>query len=157
MSRLIRSLLRAAVTTFQACRRAVWYVTRPRALGVAAVPLTDPGTVVLVKLTYRAGWHLPAGGRKAGERPKDAILRELKEEIGLTRVRAVEWIGAMEHSPDFRRGTTEVFLIHDVQYSPARWSLEVEEVREFQLQALPGDLSATSRQQLRMAGLLVEA
>jgi ADP-ribose pyrophosphatase YjhB (NUDIX family) len=41
------------------------------------------GRIVLVRQSYSKGWHLPGGGVEAGEPPEKAVLRELKEEIGL--------------------------------------------------------------------------
>lgn len=57
----------------------------PVAFGVVAIVEDRNGRVVLVRHTYRPGWHLPGGGVERGEAPTIAILRELKEEIGLLR------------------------------------------------------------------------
>jgi hypothetical protein len=54
-----RFLVRVAVTTFQRGRTAIWFVTRPEALGVHAVVLTSAGKIVLVRQTYTPGWRLP--------------------------------------------------------------------------------------------------
>jgi hypothetical protein len=67
-----RLLVRIAVTAFQQLRRAIWFVARPQVRGVLAVPLTPEGKVVLVRLTYARGWHLPGGGIKKGETPEAA-------------------------------------------------------------------------------------
>jgi len=56
--------------------------------------------VVLVGQSYAAGWHLPGGGVQRGEPPTKAVLRELKEELGLT------W--ASEPEPD---AINNIFLL----------------------------------------------
>jgi 8-oxo-dGTP diphosphatase len=40
--------------------------------------------LLLVRASYRAGWHLPGGNVLPGEMPETAARRELAEEIGLT-------------------------------------------------------------------------
>ena len=57
---------------------------KPVDFGVAAL-VEQGGKVVLVRHSYISGWMLPAGGVGRGEPPAEAILRELREEIGLTR------------------------------------------------------------------------
>jgi 8-oxo-dGTP pyrophosphatase MutT (NUDIX family) len=56
----------------------------PVDFGVAAL-VEQGGKVVLVRHSYKAGWLLPGGAVGRGEPPGEAILRELREEIGLTR------------------------------------------------------------------------
>ncbi len=131
-----RLLVRAAVTAFQTLRRAVWFVTRPDVRGVLAVPMTPDGKVVLVRLTYDKGWHLPGGGLKRGEEPQAAILRELEEEIGLSAHGEVLCLGEFQHRPDRRRGRSTLFLVRDVVYAFTR-SIEIEECKAFDPAALP--------------------
>lgn len=46
--------------------------------------LTDPaGRVLLVKPTYKPRWDLPGGVVEAGESPRQAAAREIKEELAL--------------------------------------------------------------------------
>ena len=43
----------------------------------------DAGRVLLVKPTYKDGWEIPGGYVEAGESPRAAAAREVKEELGL--------------------------------------------------------------------------
>jgi 8-oxo-dGTP pyrophosphatase MutT (NUDIX family) len=121
-----------------------WFVTRPRTLGVRAIVLSTEGAIVLLRHSYVPGWYLPGGGRASDEDPQAAVLRELREEIGLEDYRAIRHLGHYEHRPTFKRDRLELFLVEGARY---RWqpSLEIEEVREFDPQALPEDLSVRSR------------
>jgi 8-oxo-dGTP diphosphatase len=59
-----------------------WHLARPRHKG-AVVAIYVGATLLLVRCSYRAGWHLPGGGVRDGEMPEDAARRELAEELGL--------------------------------------------------------------------------
>lgn len=39
--------------------------------------------LLLVKPTYKDGWNLPGGGVDAGETPREACVREVREELGI--------------------------------------------------------------------------
>jgi len=53
-------------------------------VGVTGIILNDKKEVLLFKHTYRShSWSLPGGYLKAGEHPREALEREIKEESGL--------------------------------------------------------------------------
>ena len=137
---LTRRPLRIALGAFQRMRRTIWFARRPRTFGAHAVAVTSRSTIVLVKLRYAPGWRLPGGGRKEGEDPSQAVLRELREEIGMTFHGEVRLVSELQETADFKRDTASLFIVRDVEYSP-RWSLEVEAVTEAALHKLPPDLS----------------
>ncbi len=116
--------------------------------GVLAVPLTPTGEVVLVKLNYAKGWRFPGGGREAGENPEAAVLKELREEIGLTRHGVVERINDTDGS--------FLFVVRDVHYSAPSWSLEVRDVRAFSPHNVPSDVADETNRQLKMVRALLK-
>jgi ADP-ribose pyrophosphatase YjhB (NUDIX family) len=77
--------------------RIVWKVTRPRTIGVRAVLLDRDDRVALVRHTYIDQWYLPGGGVKKGESVEAALLRELEEEVAISRP-AIERILGVYHS-----------------------------------------------------------
>lgn len=131
-------------------RRAWWFVARPNVRGVLTVPVTPEGKIVLVRLTYDKGWHLPGGGHKKGEAAEAEALRELREEIGLKSHGEVTRLGSFEHRPDWRHGTTTVFLVRDVRYE-FRPSLEIEEVGEYDPDALPDGVTPITAKRIEEA------
>lgn len=131
-------------------RRRVWFFTRPATSGVHAVALTPGGRIVLVTLSYASGWRLPGGGRKRNEGDEEAMLRELREEIGMTSHGAIEKVARFSHRPDFRTDRSSLFVVRDIACRP-KWSLEIKEVREFDLDALPADLAPITRRLLAAA------
>lgn len=137
---IFRLPLRLAMSTVHALMRASWFVRRPSTFGAHAAALTPAGKLILVKLRYAAGWRLPGGGIKAGEDQREAVLRELREEIGMIFHGEVKAACDIPERVDFKHDTASLFIVRDVEYRP-RWSLEIEAVIEAALDKLPDDLS----------------
>jgi len=138
---VVDKLLRLLITALHSLLRLGWFVRRPRTFGAHGLALTPAGSVVLVKLRYAPGWRLPGGGRRADEDPRDAVLRELREEIGMISHGAVTLAAELEERPDFKRDLAALLIVRDVSYRPHRWSWEVEAICEAPLDRLPADLS----------------
>jgi 8-oxo-dGTP pyrophosphatase MutT (NUDIX family) len=60
-----------------------WRMTRSVTLGAQAVVLGPENKVLLIRHTYRPGWHFPGGGVEKGELAVTAMVRELREEAGV--------------------------------------------------------------------------
>ena len=75
------------------------------------------------------------------EDPRDAVLRELREEIGLISHGRVGFGAELEQRPDFKRDLASILVVEDVRYRPRRWSWEVEAICEAPIDALPADLA----------------
>ncbi len=128
-------------------------------VAVAAVVIKD-GRVVLVKRKYppSAGkWSLPGGHVELGERLEDAVLRELKEETGLTGrvvgfLRPVEYIEAEGGEVKYHF-VILVYKVDIVGDAEPRAGDDAEEAVAVPLEkALGMDLTKTTREVL--AGLL---
>ena len=139
MKTIADKALRIALTAAHKLLRAGWFVRRPRTYGAHALALTPAGKLILVKLRYAPGWRVPGGGRKRGEYAQAAVIRELREEIGMTAYGRIRLACELEEEVDFKRDLAALLIVEDVRYSPSRWSWEVEQVGEFALDALPPD------------------
>lgn len=137
---LLDTLLRAPLTAAHHLLKLGWFAGRPCTFGAHALALTPGGKVILVKLRYAPGWRLPGGGRRQDEPPEDAVLRELREEIGMTAHGRVRLACELEERADFKRDLASLLIVEDVRYRP-RWSWEVERVTECALDDLPGAMS----------------
>jgi 8-oxo-dGTP pyrophosphatase MutT (NUDIX family) len=138
------TFLRPALTAVHKLMRMGWFVRRPRTFGAHALALTPGRKVVLVKLRYAPGWRLPGGGREADEDPAEAVLRELREEIGMTSHGKVRLACELEESSDFKRDLASLLIVDEVHYAP-KWSWEVERIVEADLDKLPGGMSPRAR------------
>lgn len=52
--------------------------------GVAVLFFDEAGKLLIVKPNYKEGWQVPGGTVDKNESPKNAAIREIKEEIGIT-------------------------------------------------------------------------
>src|SRR5690349_13464564 len=57
----------------------------PVAFGVNALACNRECRILLVRHTYQSGWMVPGGGVSRAEPRHEAILREMREETGMTR------------------------------------------------------------------------
>ena len=146
MTRALDKLLRLPFRFAHHLLKLNWLVCRPRTFGAHALALTPERKVVLVRLRYAPGWRLPGGGRAESEDPRDAVLCELREEIGMVSHGAVRLACELDEPADFKRDLASLLLVEDVRYRPPKWSWEVEETCEAPIDELPADLSPrTSR------------
>jgi 8-oxo-dGTP pyrophosphatase MutT (NUDIX family) len=138
---LIDRLLRTPLRALHDLLKLSWLVRRPRTFGAHALALTPEGKVILVRLRYAPGWRLPGGGRNESEPAREAVLRELREEIGMTGHGEVRLAAELEETTDFKHDLASLLVVSDVRYSPPRWSWEIEAIMEADLDDLPPDLS----------------
>ena len=99
----------------------------PVTLGCRAM-VVDDGRVLLVRMTYTSGWHLPGGGVRRSESFEQAAARELREECGL-QAEKLSLIGLLA---DHRRDHVAVYRVE--RYSG-----------ELKLSELPRDLAHRRR------------
>ena len=150
MAGIVDRLVRVAATAAHGVLKAVWFARRPKTFGAHAIALTPEGRVVLVRLRYAPGWRLPGGGRSPTEDPREAALRELREEIGMHGHGEVSLACELQEATNFKRDTASVVIVRDVRYRPHGWSWEVEQVGEADLAALPKSTSPQTRRWLRI-------
>lgn len=132
--------LRIVLTAAHGLLKLNWLLRRPRTFGAHALALTPERQIILVKLRYAPGWRFPGGGHGADEDPCDAVLRELREEIGMTSHGRVRLAAELDERVDFKRDLATLIVVEDVHYRP-RWSWEVERVIEVSMDDLPDGLS----------------
>ncbi len=86
----------------------------PVAFGVSAIALDAQGRVLLVRHRYMPGWHLPGGGVARGEPPAEAIVRELREEVGFAQG-APEFFAIYTRKAGLATNVIAVYCLRDVE------------------------------------------
>ena len=120
-----------------------------RTLGVRGLVLDDQDRVALVLHTYIDQWFLPGGGVKRNEGYGQALMRELREEIGVSDVRVERVLGVYHNRQELKDDHVVVFVARttmpgiEVRITD---TFEIQQARWFALDELPEDLSpATAR------------
>lgn len=108
-----------------------------RTTGVRAI-LLNGEHIALVRPRYSEYWMLPGGGVNRGERPEEAILREIREETGIRVTDPPKLFGQYSQQT---HGVSDVVFVYAclTVAEPACpfWSLEIREARFFPMTSLP--------------------
>ena len=74
---------------------------------------------MLVKHTYKPGWHMPGGGVNKGETVFDSMKRELEEETGVVCRGEAKMIPAVYYNTnDFKHDHVLVFVVREWESNP---------------------------------------
>jgi ADP-ribose pyrophosphatase YjhB (NUDIX family) len=99
----------------------------PVAFGVMGLALDSRGRVLLVRQSYMKGWRLPGGGANRGEPAAEAIMRELREEVGLTSCAAPELLGLYTRRAGWVTNVVALYRLTDIELA-FRPNWEVREI-----------------------------
>ena len=117
-------------------------------IGSRAIVINPDGQILLVKHTYQPYWYLPGGGVKKGESAKAALLRELKEEVGLV-VNLEEPIlfGIYHHIYMGVNDYPIIYVVKNYKMTSSS-SGEIEEIAWFDYDDLPAMVSPGTKRRL---------
>ena len=127
-------------------RNAVYSLIIKRTVGVRML-LIDEGKVLLVKHTYQPGWYTIGGGVDSGETPRQAMERELKEEVGATVTSPLE-LFSVYHSRYEKRDDYVIFYIGHGCTQETVTSPEIAEQQWFPLHDLPKDITPATQRRI---------
>jgi len=127
-------------------------IISPVAYAACALIVRD-GKVLLVRHSYVKGWLLPGGGVSRGEPAQDALLREMREEIGLTACGPPQFFGLYTRKSGWATNVIVLFRIDDAEFNFAP-NFEVREVTFADPLAPPEGTPSSVRSRLReLAGV----
>lgn len=125
-------------------------LTVPRQrVGVALVALNEANEVFMLRHVFHPyfEWGLPGGWLKKNEAPEAGVLRELKEETGLTAV--LDSAVAVSHS--LHPPHIGIAYAGQVRMEQIQLSHEIIEARWFPLDSLPAPISPHTKQAIHAA------
>lgn len=137
-------VVRDATFRFFMTARAIW---APTAMGVAGAVYDEHGRILLVRHRYNPGWRLPGGGVNRGEPAQQAVLRELREEVGLSGGTA-EFFGLYVRKAGWATAVIVVYRIQGalVNFRP---NLEIREICYADPGAPPEGCTQATRKRLK--------
>jgi ADP-ribose pyrophosphatase YjhB (NUDIX family) len=126
------------------------WLVRPVTVGVKTLLVNDKSEILLVRHTYRPGWHIPGGKLDRGETVAQAAARELLEEVGLKGVADPKnIIGVFSNPLQYKHDHVVLFRVKEWEHGPLRpraW--EIAEAKFFPLAQLPEGVSPGTRRRI---------
>lgn len=118
----------------------------PTTLGVSGLVECD-GKIILVRHSYSPGWQLPGGGVDRGEHPEHAILREMREEIGLKTCAPPALFGVYTRRTGFVTNHILLYRLADAHIE-FRLNFEIRDCHPTDPATPPGGTSAATARRL---------
>lgn len=126
-----------------------WRNTRALTLGAQGCALTPDNRVLLIKHTYRPGWHFPGGGVEKNETILSALTREMREEAGVVFGAPPELFAIYANFRAFPGDHIALYVIRDWRQPTApRPNAEIAAHGLFPADALPDDTHPPTRARL---------
>jgi 8-oxo-dGTP pyrophosphatase MutT (NUDIX family) len=117
-------------------------------LGARALILNSENQILLVKHTYQSHWYMPGGGVMKGETVKAAVVRELKEEVGVTVLGEPELFGIYYHTYLGVNDYPVIYIVKKFSLTDCN-SAEIEKMGWFAYDNLPAMTSPGTRRRLQ--------
>ncbi len=127
-----------------------WRYSRGLTLGAQGAVIDTENRVLLIRHTYRPGWHFPGGGVEKSETIENALHRELHEEAGVELTAPPELFGLYANHVLFPGDHIALYVVRSWrQEKVPRPNAEIAEQGMFPWDALPDTVNAPTRERIR--------
>jgi ADP-ribose pyrophosphatase YjhB (NUDIX family) len=123
-----------------------WRWSRGLTIGAQGLVIDANNRVLLIRHTYRPGWHFPGGGVECNETVETALVRELKEEANVTPSAAPDLFGLYANFRAFPSDHIALYIVRSFDAAPFSPNREIAETGFFDRHALPqGTIAPVTR------------
>lgn len=131
---------------FHRIRSYVFRVFGVKTVGARALVVNND-KVLLIKHTYQKGWYTIGGAVEKKESMRDALFRELLEEVSLTPLEEPELFGVYHSNSEKRDDYVAFYIVKKFEMKEVI-SPEVHEKRWFSLYDLPLDMTPATKRRI---------
>jgi ADP-ribose pyrophosphatase YjhB (NUDIX family) len=114
-----------------------WRLSRGLTFGAQGLIIDADDRILLIRHTYRPGWHFPGGGVERNETVETALARELDEEAAVKITGPPSLFGIYANFKAFPSDHVSLFVIRDFARRPFSATREIAAAEFFARDALP--------------------
>lgn len=118
-----------------------------KTIGVRALVIKS-NKVLLVEHTYMSGWYTIGGAIEKGETPKQAIERELGEEVGIE-AKHLQLFNVYHSRYEKRDDYIIFYICDDFVDNDTKSLLEIKDKKWFELEKLPKNVSPSTLKRIQ--------
>lgn len=128
-------------------RKIYWFIFRPKTFGVKALILKND-KILVVNHSYENLLMLPGGKINNNEKPEDAIVREIKEELSID-ICDPKLFGTYKSTSEYKKDTVYLYIVRNFRGNPSSKSHEIDKYIWVDNNRLPKNISRATERRLQ--------
>lgn len=124
-------------------RNTIFKLIGAKTMGARALVIRND-EILLVKHTYQKGWCTIGGAVDKNESPREAVIRELVEEVGVITLEKPDLFGIYLNKHHKRDDYVALYIVRNFEMQKNSYSPEIAEKKWFPLTQLPHDITPST-------------